>query len=280
MSGVAKAVKKVFKTVVKVVKKIAKPILIGAAVYFTAGMALSAFTATQAFAASLPGFGISSTGAATGIFSKAASTLGLAGGLQAGAGVTAASAAAATGAAAAGTAGAGAGGGMTATLAAGGGAATTAAATGSGLGAGVTAATGMSLTNKLLLASVGAQAVGAFLAPDIDDVAMAQKKWRGAYYGMEAGGAPTPTPTAAMPQQATNPNQQPTASAKPVGAAPSIASPAPKSAPRELMTMAPNRQTTEPVTEAAVPTSSPRQLIENQPIVPKRLMAEDVRYVS
>lgn len=45
MSAIAKGVKKVFKGVKKVVKKIAKPVLIGGAIFFTAGIAAGGFAA-------------------------------------------------------------------------------------------------------------------------------------------------------------------------------------------------------------------------------------------
>ena len=80
MSGVIKGIKKVFKKVVKVVKKvvkavvkfikkIAKPLLIAAAIYFTAGLAIGAFGGASAIAG-LPGWG------ATGIFTKTAIAVG------------------------------------------------------------------------------------------------------------------------------------------------------------------------------------------------------------
>ena len=80
MSGVIKGIKKVFKKVVKVVKKvvkavvkfikkIAKPLLIAAAIYFTAGLAIGAFGGASVIA-SAPGWG------ATGIFTKAAVAIG------------------------------------------------------------------------------------------------------------------------------------------------------------------------------------------------------------
>jgi len=48
MSKIVKGVKKVFKTVAKVVKKVWKPLAIAAAVYFTAGLAASAFAPASA----------------------------------------------------------------------------------------------------------------------------------------------------------------------------------------------------------------------------------------
>jgi hypothetical protein len=108
MSGVIKAIGKAFKKVVKAVKKvvkaivkIAKPLLIAAAVYFTAGVAIGAFGGASVIS-SLPGWG------AGGLFSSAASSLGgwtgfAAGGQVAGAaaGTVAATGAAETAAAAA-----------------------------------------------------------------------------------------------------------------------------------------------------------------------------------
>lgn len=236
MSGVVKAVKKVFKKVGKFIKKAIKPLLIAAAVYFTAGLALSAFPATAGFAASLPGFaggGVLGTGigagatAGTGIFTKVAAkiglgTLGKAGGLVGGAlskGTSAAllsanagATAVALGAGKAGTAGligtqaaAVAGNTANAILAGSGAAGGAAGAAGAlGAGAGVAAKAGMSLTEKLLLAQMGTKTIGAFLAPTDDEVAEAQKKWRGAFYGAEPtdknAGAPQ-APIGARPPQ-------------------------------------------------------------------------------
>jgi hypothetical protein len=73
MGGLVKGVKKVFKAVGGFVKKYWKPILIAAAIYFTAGIALAAMPATASFAAAMPGFG------ATGIFSSAATAIGFGG---------------------------------------------------------------------------------------------------------------------------------------------------------------------------------------------------------
>lgn len=69
MSGVVKGVKKVFKTVGKIVKKVWKPLVIAAAVYFTAGAALSYFGAAGAGAATTAGAagaGAAAGGAAAG----------------------------------------------------------------------------------------------------------------------------------------------------------------------------------------------------------------------
>ena len=75
-------IKKVFKKALKVVKKIAPIVIAAAAIYFTGGLALSAFAPTAGFAASMPlfaGGGIGGLGigaakvAGTGLFSQAAS---------------------------------------------------------------------------------------------------------------------------------------------------------------------------------------------------------------
>lgn len=216
MSGVVKSVKKVFKKVVKVIKKIAKPLLIAAAIYFTAGLALSAMPATASFAASLPGFaggGFMGLGigagkvAGAGIFSKIAAGIGLGGGLAKGA-AAAASAAAPVGAAAA-------------TAASQAGTAIGAVAPGvvgsvpasmtSGLVATTTKAAGMTLTEKLILASTGSQVLGALVAPSADEVAEAQARWRGAFYGVEGDGSMAP-PAPAQQQAPGAPGaaQQPT----------------------------------------------------------------------
>jgi len=73
MSKVTKAIGKGLKKIGKVVKKIAPYVLMAVAAYFTAGVALSYFGATAGFAASMPGFG------ATGLFTKAATAIGLSG---------------------------------------------------------------------------------------------------------------------------------------------------------------------------------------------------------
>jgi len=191
MSGLIKGVKKVFKKVANVVKKIIKPVAIAVAAYFTVGLALSYIPATQAFAAGLPGFA-SAAGPSTGIFSKVASKIGLSGGLEAGA-------LKAAGTAVTGTAGGGAVaelGGMAGKTTLGG------AVTGSGASA-PAAAAGMSLTDKLLLAKIGTDVGGALFGPTPQEIAEAEAieaaKFRGSYYGMEAGGA-APVPEQAQPQ--------------------------------------------------------------------------------
>jgi len=269
VSGVVKGVGKVFKAVAKVVKKIAKPVLIGAAIYFTGGLALSAFPATAGFAASLPGFGISASGAATGIFSKAAAALGLQGGLVAGAAGNAAAAGAPLIAGAEGGAGA-----VMSGLSGGSSAASTLGA-GITLGGGGGTAAAMSFTDKLLLASLGSKAVGAFLAPDLGDQYDEAKRWRGAFYGAYADGSSDPAPVAepatAAPQPITGP------------AAPAGQAPEPVAAQsRELMPttgQSQPRQTaqTTPAVGAAPGVTAP---VENTEIVPRQLMQPGVRYVS
>src|ERR1700733_13016317 len=90
MSGVLNSIGKVFSKVWDFIKPIAKVVLIAAAVYFTAGVALSYFPATAAFAASMPGFAAGGTlglgvgegaVAGTGVFSEAAANIGLGSGL-------------------------------------------------------------------------------------------------------------------------------------------------------------------------------------------------------
>lgn len=223
MSGVVKAVKKIFKKVVNVVKKIWKPLLIAAAVYFTAGVALSAFPATAGFAASMPGFaggGVLGTGigagatAGTGIFSTAAAKIGL-GALGAHGGLAGAAMASGTTASALGAAGfstaatakaaaAYTGSIMGASEAALGASpaigAVSGAATGAGTGSGViapaattptapaVAKAGMSLSDKLLLASVGTQAVGTLLTPSPEE----EKDFQGSFYGVDKKGRGSP----------------------------------------------------------------------------------------
>jgi hypothetical protein len=224
MSGVIKSVKKVFKKVVKVVKKIIKPVLVATAIYFTAGLALSAFPATAGFAASMPGFaggGFLGTGigagatAGTGIFSKVAGAIGLGGGLEAGAagigGVGGGALPGAvtggvpsvfnTGAALGDTAGVlGVGGGATA-------GATTAAASG------VATKAAMSLTDKLLLAKLGTDLAGAAFGPtpqeEYEAQAIEAAKFRGGFYGMEADGTVAPQPVAQAAPAGQAPQAQP-----------------------------------------------------------------------
>lgn len=226
MSGLVKTVKKHFRKMAHFAKKYWKIIAIAVAVYFTAGLALSAFPATASFAASLPGFaggGFAGLGigagatAGTGIFSQIATGIGLGGGLASGAaaagGTTAAvgtGVAAGTGGAAAGGAAAGAGAGaiegVTVVGSAGGGiGAGTAAAGAAGIAGGAAAAagggssaspavasssakTGMSFADKLLLASTGTSAIGSLLGPSEKDLINAQKQFSGSFYGVDSKG--------------------------------------------------------------------------------------------
>lgn len=239
MSGVVKGVKKVFKKVAKVIKKIIKPVAIAVAAYFTAGIALSFIPATSAFAASLPGFagggflgtgiGAGAAGAGTGIFSTAASAIGLGGGLASGAAkVTGAAMAAGAQGGALLAGGADAGGVLAGSLATGA-APETAAALGTTFGAGggatvggsslaltgpgstnalLAGTAGMSLTDKLLMAKVGTDVAGALFgpSPEEDYAAQAEEaaKFRGAFYGMNADGTgaiPAGPPAIEAPQQ-------------------------------------------------------------------------------
>lgn len=237
MSGIFKAIGKVFNAVVSVVKAIWKPVLIAAAVYFTAGLALSAFPATASFAAAMPGFagsGILGTGigagsvAGTGVFTHLASTLGMAtlgssGGLVGGA---LASGTSASALAAAGVSGSAITAGSTAAVASGAipaaalpaegiGATTIAAGTGAavpvaaaGAGGGVAAAAAgagkMTLAEKFLVASTVSNVASGLTAPSQRDIAEAQKKWVGAFYGVDAAGKGAQVsgpPTSAAPRQ-------------------------------------------------------------------------------
>lgn len=228
MSGVVKGVKKVFKSVVKFVKKAIPYVLMAAAVYFTAGVALSAFAPTAGFAAAMPGFaggGFAGLGigqgavAGTGIFTKAAAAMGLgslgssggliggaiakgatvaqlgAAGINAGAIATGATEAAAAGigsgmpaaglsGAMQGTTAAAASGGAGAPAAAGAaGAEGAAAGAGAGAAAPAAAKAGMTIGEKLLLASTGSQALGALLGPG-----EGSKRFHGSFYGVDRKG--------------------------------------------------------------------------------------------
>ncbi len=229
MSGVVKGIKKVFKKVGKILKKIIKPLAIAVAVYFTAGLALSAFAPTAGFAASMPGFaggGIMGTGigagatAGTGVFSQAATALGVGGGIQTAAAEIAAAQMAGQ-AAAAGSAltagGASTVGSTTASVfnsaaqnaaitAAGSGPATVGSvmsSIGGGIKSTVSGIKAMSLTDKLLLTKVGADVGGALFGPSEQEIAeleaIESKKFRGAYYGMDAAGNVTPSSVATEP---------------------------------------------------------------------------------
>lgn len=223
MSGVLHSVGKVFSKVWDFIRPIVEVIAIAVAIYFTAGLALSAFPATAGFAAALPGFASASGVAGAGIFSSVATSIGLGGGLAAGAAAdtaaTAAAAAAAGGAGAAAAGGAAAGAGTVASIAA-----PTAEAAAAGVApvagadlaaAGATAAAlpavaapvagataGLSLTDKLLLASVGTNLVGGLTAPTPKDIAAARAKFYGSFYGTDETGKQTGAPNLAFPNAA------------------------------------------------------------------------------
>lgn len=228
MSGVFKAIDKVFSKVWDFIRPVVEVVAIAAAVYFTAGVALSAFPSTAAFAAALPGFASTGGVAGEGVFSSLADSIGMGGGLASGAATdaVAASGAASAGAATAfgadiptaaaadagaagGAAAGGAGGGLAATpLAAAGDVAGT-AGTGVGASAATAAAgstaTGLAstaFTNKLLLASVGANLIGGLTAPSPTDIAAAKAGFYGSYYGMDSNGSSAPAPNLQVgPQQ-------------------------------------------------------------------------------
>lgn len=96
MSGIAHAVKKVFKGVVGIVKKVWKPLVIAAAIYFTGGMALGAMGALSAGGSVLAGAGAGLSAAAGGIGIGAGAGIG--GAFAAGAGTAALEGAGAVGA--------------------------------------------------------------------------------------------------------------------------------------------------------------------------------------
>lgn len=219
MSGVVHKVKKVFKKVWDFAKPIVKVVAIAAAVYFTAGVALSYFGPTSAFAAAMPGFA-GAAGAGTGIFSQAAAAIGLGGGLAQGAAAAAGSAGAAGAAAgAAGAAGSaaslggdtlleGLAGGATAAPAA----ATAAGAAGAGAGAATAAKAAMSLTDKLLLASTATSAISGLTSPTPKEIEAAKNSFYGSYYGMDKDGktaAPTTAVSAPKPPAQPAPPQMP-----------------------------------------------------------------------
>ena len=208
MSKVAKGIKKAFKKVLK--SKIFKAIVVAVAVYFTAGLILSAMPATASFAATMPGWG------AGGMFSSAATSMGLgslgasgsglaatyagaSGAAAAGAGAataatsTASSGAAAGGAAGTGASAAGAGGAVSATGAT---AVNTGASTVANLSATTaaantsTAATVMSTTEKLLLAKAGVDLYAASQQPTAEEQAEAQRRaMQGPVWGINPDGS-------------------------------------------------------------------------------------------
>lgn len=218
MSGIIHSIGKVFSKIWDFIKPIVAVVAIAVAVYFTAGLALSAFPATAGFAAALPGFAANGV-AGAGIFSSAAASVGLGGGLAAGAATDAAAIAATAGATAGATVAAG--GTLSAAelaLPVGQVAANTAAAgaigaggaAGAGLGGAAAAGGGLlakiggaSLTDKLLLASVGTNLVSGLTAPTPAEIQAAKNGFYGAFYGMDKGGGKTAAPdlTVAQPSE-------------------------------------------------------------------------------
>ena len=215
MSGVIHSIGKVFSTVWDFIRPVVEVVAAAAAVYFTVGLALGAMPATAGIAASMPGFA-GAAGPGTGLFTSAASALGETS--IAGAGADAAAAADSASIAAAGDAYAsGALANGTAITADAGAAAVPAAGTAVGAtvpgataaqigtvatdlsptaaGAVPAAATaGTSLTDKLLLASVGAQTISGLTKPSPTDIAQAQATFYGSFYGTNADGSGQPEP--------------------------------------------------------------------------------------
>jgi hypothetical protein len=253
VSNLVKGVKKVFKKTIEVAKKIAPYVAMGAAIYFTAGLAMAAFPATASVAAAMPG--ISGAASALGIGSAAAGTAAAtseaAAALPTFAGVAEdlapitvnasmltagpAAAAAASGAGLASAAAGVASGAPVASLmggwtTAGAGAAPSlfskisnvVSGGAKSMAAGVKS---MSFSDKLLLASVGAQTLGNYLGPTADDIARDQAieraKFRGSFYGIDESGQPA------------KPN---TTGVRPLGGPGTVnpTPPAPASAPRDL----------------------------------------------
>jgi hypothetical protein len=230
MSGLFKEIGKVFSAVWDFVRPIVEVVAVAAAVYFTAGVAMSYFPATSAFAAALPGFASTGGIAGEGVFSSLASSIGLGGGLQAGAGADiigadAASAAASGAVATANTAdtatlaaqaapAADTAVGSTAASAAGPSAASqaiqasanqvasaTIPAAGTGGGTAGALAKGMSLTDKLLFASVGTNLVSGLTAPSPTDIASAKAGFYGSFYGTDSNGASSAAPNLSVGPQ-------------------------------------------------------------------------------
>lgn len=192
MSGLVKGVKKVFKKAVKFVKKYWKVIAIAVAVYFTAGVALSYFGSTAAFASSMPGFG------AGGWMAKAATAIGFQGsasvasGLSMTSGAWAGSAAAAYGTTAAASSAAltpvavtgtkvTAGGTIAQANAASAAKAAAAASTAGGAATGVTAAEsaiikGMATSQKLATAQMLLSTASGLMSKGDDNMALLERK--------------------------------------------------------------------------------------------------------
>jgi len=228
MSHFFNQVGKVFSAVWDFIRPVVEVVAIAAAVYFTAGLALSYFPATAGFAAAMPGFASTTGVAGEGVFSSLASSIGMGGGIQAGAAADASLAADAGFATAATNASAG----ITAATAspaadtavgasvAPGGVAVAPASVGGGIGTAAAApaavdtaasvagssasaaAVSGALTNKLLLASVGTQLISGLTAPSPTDIAAAKAGFYGSFYGKDASGAGAPTPNLSVGPQA------------------------------------------------------------------------------
>jgi hypothetical protein len=238
--GLFKKLKKVFRKVAggvrSVLKKVAKPLMIAAAIYFTAGLALSAFPATSAFAAAMPGFGGIASTAGAGAPGALAGT-----GLS---GVTVAANAAATLPASIAAASTAAG------TAVGAGISTTAAqglftkmavkfglsgvAQGSGI-AGAVGKTGMALSDKLLLASTVSNTISGLTGPSEKDIIAAQRKFHGSFYGMGGGDAERIVAQNQQQQQQAPAQGQPAAGMAPGTKQPATMQPSPKPQPMQLI---------------------------------------------
>jgi hypothetical protein len=236
MSHFFNAVGKVFSSVWNFIRPIVEVVAIAAVIYFTAGVALSAFPSTAGFAAAMPGFASTGGVAGEGVFSSLASQIGIGGGLASGA-----------------TADAAAVGADAASVAAGGLDATPFAAAPSGAGAGTAVGAGSvgadvpdiavgetaaapsiattplapvppptgvlppvvpptppvdaalaasnALTNKLLLASVGTQLISGLSSPSPTDIASAKAGFYGSFYGTNANGSGSPAPSLSVGPQ-------------------------------------------------------------------------------
>lgn len=190
---------KIFTKVGKAVKSLAKPVLVGAAAMFVGGLALGAFPATSAFADKLPGWGEG------GLFTKAAASMGLGG--YAAEGTALHTAVNQSSAAALASAGATAGEGALATTAQQASLPTTNGLADSVVQKAAASPTDvlgsqMERTNKLMTLKLGMDFLGGVMAPTPDDMARAQKQFRGSFYGVGRNGkgggtapanAPAPT---------------------------------------------------------------------------------------
>lgn len=173
---------------------ILRTIAIAAVIYFTAGIAMSAFPATAGYAAAMPGvtsasgaMGVSAATADTAAAAAGAGSVGAGGAVAADAGTTVAAGA---GADVGGAAAAGAGGGSVAVpgsfsigAADAGGTGVAAAAPAAAGGGSAVAGTGMTGLEKIAGAKVASDAIGGALAPSAQQEAAAQKKFQGAFFG-------------------------------------------------------------------------------------------------